>query len=98
MVFELKYTHEADVQLDELETNPALKKRCKAVKNALGLMETNLRHPSLETHKFSSLSGKNGEEVFEAYAENKTPAAFRIFWHYGPGQREITVLAITAHP
>lgn len=34
----------------------------------------------------------------EAYAENKTPAAYRIFWHYGPGQDEITVIAIIPHP
>jgi hypothetical protein len=34
----------------------------------------------------------------EADAENKTPAAYRIFWHYGPGQDEITVIAIIPHP
>jgi hypothetical protein len=61
-------------------------------------METNLRHPSLNTHKYESLSGPNGEEVFEAYVESKTPAAFRIFWHYGPGREIITILAITPHP
>ena len=44
------------------------------------------------------LSGPNNEEVFEAYVENKTPAAFRVFWYYGPGQGVITILAITPHP
>jgi len=61
-------------------------------------METNLRHPSLNTHKYESLAGANGEEVFEAYVENKTPAAFRIFWHYGPTREVITIIAITLHP
>jgi hypothetical protein len=42
--------------------------------------------------------GPNGEEVFEAYAENNTPGAYRIFWVYGPGKDVITILAITAHP
>ncbi len=74
-----------------------LKKYQKVLKT-LGLMETNLRHPSLNTHKYESLSGPNGEEVFEAYVESKTPAAFRIFWHYGPGREIITILAITPHP
>ncbi|MEG4812299.1 hypothetical protein QUA82_32680 [Microcoleus sp. F8-D3] len=46
-------------------------------------MATNLRHPSLKTHKYDTLSGPNEEEVFEAYVENKTPAAFRVFWYYG---------------
>jgi hypothetical protein len=35
---------------------------------------------------------------FDAYAGNKTPAAWRIFWHYGPDQKQITILAITPHP
>lgn len=49
---------------------------------------------SLNTHKFDSLTGSEDEEVFEAYVENKTPAAFRIFWYYGSGQGVI----ITPHP
>lgn len=61
-------------------------------------METNLRHPSLNTHKYESLAEANGEEVFEAYVENKTPAAFRVFRHYGPTREVITILAITPHP
>jgi len=36
--------------------------------------------------------------VFEAYAESKTPAAYRIFWYDGPGKNEITIIAITPHP
>ena len=69
----------------------------KALK-ALSLMETNLRHPSLNTHKYNAIEGENGEEIFESYIENKTPAAFRIFWHYGIGQGIITIVAITPHP
>lgn len=49
-------------------------------------METNLRHPSLNTHKYDTLNGPNGEDVFESYAQNKTPGAYRVFWHYGPPQ------------
>ena len=64
----------------------------------LALLETNPRHPGLNTHKFSSLKGPGGEDVFEAYEENKTPAAWRVFWYYGPDKRQITILAITPHP
>lgn len=42
--------------------------------------------------------GAHGEEIFEAYAENHTPTAYRIFWHYGPGSQIITIVAITPHP
>lgn len=98
MRFELLFTNEASANLDALENDAGLAKRLKAVRKALGYLEVNPRHPSLNSHKYSSLSGPNGEEVFEAYAENRTPAAYRIFWHYGPGQGVITIIAITPHP
>lgn len=98
MSFELKFTARASADLDALEADPSLIKRLKAVQKALGLLETNPRHPGLKTHKYSSLIGAGGNEVFEAYAENKTPAAWRIFWHYGPSKGQITILAITPHP
>ncbi|KIE04099.1 hypothetical protein NF27_JN00050 [Candidatus Jidaibacter acanthamoeba] len=40
----------------------------------------------------------NGEGILEAYVENKTPAAYRIFWHYGIGKGVIAIIAITPHP
>lgn len=98
MKFKLKFTKTADRQLTTLEHTPALLKRLKAVRKALGYLETNPRHPALNTHKYSALMGLSGEDVFDAYAENNTSAAYRIFWHYGPGKNVITIIAITPHP
>ena len=98
MRFSLLFTAQADSDLDELEKNPSCLKGLKAVRKALGYLETNPRYPSLNTHKYTSLTGPNSEEVFEAYAENNTSAAYRIFWYYGPSKKQITVLAITPHP
>jgi len=98
MDFELVFTAQANSDLDSLECNPHLRKRLKAVRKALGYLEKNPRHPSLNTHKYDSIQGVNDEEIFEAYAENNTPAAYRIFWHYGPEKRIITIVAITPHP
>lgn len=98
MPFKLLFTDQARQDFDHLEKNRHLTKRFKAVRKALGYLEVNPRHPSLNTHKFESISGPNGEEVFEAYAENKTPSAYRIFWFYGPSKNQITILAITPHP
>lgn len=92
------FTNEALHSLDFLEKRPDLSKRLKAVRKCLGYLELNPRHPSLNTHKFQSLSQKHGVEIFEAYAENATPQAYRIFWYYGPGKNEITIIAITPHP
>lgn len=94
----LKFTEQADDDLTRLQRDKGLAKRLRAVKKALGNLEINPRHPGLNTHEYDSLKGLNGEKVFEAYAENKTPASYRIFWHYGPGQDDITVIAITSHP
>ncbi|MBW4448655.1 MAG: hypothetical protein KME38_17770 [Spirirestis rafaelensis WJT71-NPBG6] len=96
MQFRLQFSTQAKDTLANLEqTEP---KKYRKVIKTLALMETNLRHPSLQTHKYDALSGSDGEEVFEAYVENKTPAAFRVFWYYGPDQEVITILAITSHP
>ena len=96
MKFKLKLTSIAQESLNSLKKDDP--KKHKKVLKTLGLMEVNLRHPSLNTHKYESMRGSNGEEVFEAYVENKTPAAFRVFWYYGPNRDELTILAITPHP
>jgi hypothetical protein len=98
MKFKLKYSVSANDQLTKIENSPDKLSEFKAVRKALGLMETNLKHKSLCKHKYDSLKGPNGEEVFEAYAENRTPEAYRIFWYYGPSRGIITILAITPHP
>ena len=97
-MFTLVFTRQADEDLQRLEKDVGLKKRLKAVQKALAYLENNPRHQGLHTHKYSAIAGKNDEEIFEAYAENNTAAAYRIFWHYGPGTKKITVVAITAHP
>jgi len=97
-MFELLFTNQASADIEHLENNKNLLKQLKAVRKSLGYLEKNPRHPSLKTHKYTAISGPNNEEVFEAYAENKTPAAYRIFWHYGPSKNKITILTITPHP
>jgi hypothetical protein len=94
----LSFTTRAQNDLEELARDAGQRKRLKSVQKALGLLQKNQRHPSLHTRKYESLQGASGEEVFEAYAENRTPAAYRIFWFYGPGKDQITIVAITPHP
>jgi hypothetical protein len=93
----LRFTSRASKDLETLSRDGGLRKRFKSVRKALGLLETNPRHPSLHSHKFQTLQGPNGEPVFEAYAENKTPAAYRIFFYYGTAE-QIVIIAVTPHP
>jgi hypothetical protein len=97
-LFEIFITNEASKQLDKLKHDKGLEKKYKAVKKAIQFLSLNPRHKSLQTHEFTSLKGVKGEKVFEAYAEQSTPAAYRIFWYYGPGQNQITIISITPHP
>jgi hypothetical protein len=75
-----------------------LQKRYKAIKKTIQLLASDPRHNSLQTHEFSSLKGPHEEKIFEAYAEQNRPAAYRVFWYYGPSKDQITIIAITRHP
>ena len=97
-MFRLLFTDSAKLQLEKLQNNRNLKKRLKAVLKYLAYLETNPRHPSLNTHKFTAFTGPKSEEIFEANAENKSPAAYRVFWYYGPSKKQMTIIAITPHP
>ncbi len=94
----LKISEEAKENIQSLIKDPSKRSLYKQVIKTLGLMESNLRHPSLHTHKYQNFDGPKGQPVFEAYAQNKTPGAYRVFWCYGPEKDMITILAITAHP
>ena len=90
----------------ESRTRKAKKKSSRAeglfkqVHKTLQLLRNDPKHPGLRTHEYHSLdhpydpSGK----VFEAYVQHRTPGAYRVFWCYGPGRGELTIIAITPHP
>ena len=101
----LKFTLTADAQYTTLEAAPSQAALLAQVRKSLGFLELDPHHPGLQTHEFMSLTGAHGEKIFEAYAQNNAPGAYRIFWHYGPdeylGKKRvavITIVAITRHP
>jgi hypothetical protein len=97
-LFELFWTDRSRDDFRRLGEDASLHKRYRAVKKTLGLLAANPRHPSPQTHEFTSLKGPTGEKVFVAYAEQGTPAAYRVFWYYGPTSKQLTIIAITPHP
>lgn len=97
-MFEIFLTDEARNQIERLKKDKGLEKRYNAVRKAIRFLSENPRHKSLRTHEFTSLTGPRGEKIFEAYAEQSTPAAYRIFWYYGPDKNQLTIIAITPHP
>jgi hypothetical protein len=95
MPFRLLFTGEAKRQLGALEQDQGLAKRLKAVRKALGRLEV---HRGLNVHPWRGEKCPHGDQKWEAYAENRTSSAYRIFFCY-PGERGvILILAITPHP
>jgi hypothetical protein len=102
---QLRFTDESAGQLKALAADPARRGLYKQVLKTLGLVELNISHPGLNTHEYRSLEGVRGERVWEAYAQNQTPGAYRVFFHYGPDEGSggkripiVTIVAITPHP
>lgn len=72
----------------------------KQVRKTIILLSDNPRHLSLNTHEYSNIINpfNSEEKVFEACAQNRTPGTYRVFWCYGPDQKDITIITITPHP
>ncbi len=107
MAYEIRYTKSAHKQFVDVQHRDAAKHR-KVVK-CLRKIAQDPRQSGLNSHKYDSMVGPNGEEIWESYVENKTSSAWRAFWCYGPNERVaedpggavvqiITVVAITPHP
>ncbi len=97
MNFELGFSDRAKEQLRAFKKDKGLAKHYKAVQEALKKLQRNPRHPGLQTHEFYSLKGPDNEKVFEACAEQNTPAAHRIFFYYGPGKGVISIISVERH-
>lgn len=65
---------------------------------AIALLRDDPFYPGLKSHEITDLTRRFGRKVFQSYLENNTPAAGRMFWVYGPGEGEITVVGLEPHP
>lgn len=113
-MYELSWTQLASQQYAKLESAKALKAQFKAVKKCLKFLAENPRHTGLNTHEWHEEKCPHGGKQFEAYAQNKTPGAYRVFWCYVPKPTAIAgavlapdapkvlpgilIVAITPHP
>jgi hypothetical protein len=111
-MFELKWTAEANRQLSEIERNAGEEQApvggkpsqqmglLRQVRKTLALLQINPKHGGLNCHLYSGYANPydKTKHVWEAYVQNKTPGAYRVFWCYGPTRGWITIIAITPHP
>ncbi len=66
--------------------------------NALKKLAEDPFYPGLRTHEIPPLSKRYGVKVWQSYLENKNSNARRMYWVYGPNQREITIIGLEPHP
>lgn len=96
--FRLLFTSEARAILDDLARPRHEVKRKKVRKSLRLLRDVGPAHPGLNSHRYQSMAGPNGEEIWESYVENRTPGAWRIWWTYGPSPDTITIVTVGPHP
>lgn len=76
----------------------------KRLSKTIGFLNENPKYNSLCSHEIDDLSRRYSKmmgrniKVWQSYLENNTPAAGRLFWVYGPGKAEITIIGLEPHP
>lgn len=83
---------------DQGKLNKTEQKLFKKLVKSFHFLSQNPRHLGLSSHDISDLSRRYGMKVWESYLENNKPSAGRIFWVYGPDQKDITIIGIEPHP
>lgn len=107
MPYKLRFSEEADEALTRLEKGgKATEAKLRKVRKALAFLQADPRYPGLNSHPYENFPGLPGGKVWDSYVENQTPGAWRIYWRYGPNERNqatgediavITVLKISPH-
>ena len=104
-MFTIYFDGEAETLINELgekavagELNRDEKDLYRKIHKALQYLETNPRHPGLKSHEIDVLTEKYGVRIWESYLENRKAGARRMFWIYGPENKEITIVGIENHP
>jgi hypothetical protein len=95
--FTLLFTDEATEILKDLEQPQYRDKLNKARKGLRLLRDVGPSHPGLNSHRYQSMTGPNGEPLWESYLENQTPSAWRLFWFHA-GADTLRILSLGPHP
>jgi len=70
----------------------------KKLVKTLNFLRHDPKYVGLKTHEIKPLTQRYGERVWQSNIESKTPSAGRIFWVYGPGKNQITIIGVEPHP
>lgn len=66
--------------------------------SALKKLSVDPFYRGLQTHEITVLSKRYGMRVWQSYLENNNSDAMRMYWVYGPKQKDITIIGLEPHP
>ena len=95
-VFDLVILSKPQAVIEDLARRD--ERRYPKVLKCLARLSDDPRHPGLQSHPYAALNEQFGQTIWESYAENHIPAAWRVWWFYGIADRTITVVLIGRHP
>lgn len=96
-MFTLIYAPKAAKALAHLRSTDA--RRHRKVAARLARLSADPRDPSLNNHPVQGADATAwGSQLWFAYLETSTPAAWRAVWAYGPERGQISVLWAGPHP
>ena len=93
--FRLHLTETIREQIKAVSQDPAQAGLEFQLKAAITKLAHHPKFKGLNSHKYDSLNERYGKEVWESYVQNNTPGAWRLFWFYGVGKDEITLVLAT---
>ena len=98
MKFRIRFAERADEQMDALQKDKSKKGILKQINKVLGYMETNLKHPSLNTHKFDDIPSPFGGDVFKHMPKIKHLELIEFFGHMDPINKRLPLLLLHLIP
>ena len=93
-----RLTGKTEAQIKELRAEYGIRAAYKMVDTCAAEFAADPGYPSLQTHEIEPLSRRYGMKVWQSYLENKTSGAMRMYWVYGPDQKDITIIGLEPHP
>lgn len=97
--YTLKKSTSALAELKKLADEKSMAGRLKAVDKALKFLAQDPSYPALKTKGYKGTKCPHNDTLFEAYAENNRPGAYRIFFCYPPDEKAVIwIVDIVPHP
>lgn len=85
-------------RLEQLRDARGQQRSYKAIATAIRLLGEDPHGPDLVVGELTCVRGPRGERVFSSCASGVAQSTYRVLWHHGPKDGQVTLLAIAPDP